>query len=135
MSLFAQDEFSPAGLKVLLADDDPVSRQIAGLLLEKMGCHVHAVDNGQKVLFALQEKEFDLVLIDIQMPVMDGPQAAKAIRAGQCGEQNINIPIIALTACAMSGDRERFLKAGMSGYVEKPLEMKLLAREMQRVGG
>ncbi|WP_419783145.1 PAS domain S-box protein [Maridesulfovibrio sp.] len=131
--LTGQEEFSPAGLRILLADDDGVSRQIASLLLEKMGCKVHAVDNGQKVLSALDEGQFDLVLIDIQMPVMGGPEAAKEIRSGRCGERNKNIPIIALTACAMSGDRERFLESGMSGYVEKPLEIKLLAKELQRV--
>ncbi|WP_163351696.1 PAS domain S-box protein [Desulfovibrio sp. JC010] len=128
-----QNEFSPAGLKVLLADDDPVSRQIASLLLEKMGCHVLAVEDGKKVLSALNIGDFDLLLIDIQMPVMDGPEAAKQIRSGCCGEQHRDIPIIALTACAMAGDRERFMEAGMSGYVEKPLEVKLLGKELQRV--
>ena len=129
-----QDEFSPAGLRILLADDDGVSRQIASLLLDKIGCKVHAVENGEKVLSALENGQFDLVLVDIQMPVMGGLEAAKEIRSGRCGERNKQIPIIALTACAMSGDRERFMESGMSGYVEKPLEIKILAKELQRVG-
>ncbi|WP_320006313.1 PAS domain S-box protein [Maridesulfovibrio sp.] len=130
--LSGQEDFSHAGLRILLADDDGVSRQIASLLLEKMGCKVQAVENGEKVLSALENGQFDLALVDIQMPVMGGVEAAKEIRAGRCGDRNINIPIIALTACAMSGDRERFLKAGMSGYVEKPLEIKRLVTELKR---
>jgi CheY-like chemotaxis protein len=94
---------------------------------------VTAVENGKAVLAALAEESFDLVLMDIQMPEMDGVEATRPIRGSRSGRFDPNLPIIAMTAYAMEGDRERFLKAGMDAFVSKPLEMKELFRVMGRV--
>lgn len=97
------------------------------------GHRVTAVENGKAVLAALAEESFDLVLMDIQMPEMDGVEATRPIRGSRSGRFDPNLPIIAMTAYAMEGDRERFLKAGMDAFVSKPLEMKELFRVMGRV--
>jgi len=81
------------------------------------------VENGRQALERLREEKFDLVLMDVQMPVLDGVEAARAIRNGEAGEANRHIPIIAMTAYAMVGDRENFLHEGMDGYLAKPVEM------------
>jgi Response regulator containing a CheY-like receiver domain and an HTH DNA-binding domain len=82
--------------------------------------------DGREALTALREESFDLALMDVQMPVMDGLQATQAIRGGEAGEEAQHLPIIALTAYAMSGDREKFLAAGMNGYVPKPIAIAAL---------
>jgi CheY-like chemotaxis protein len=109
------------GLKVLLAEDDLVSGMAAAALLRKFGATVRHVTDGGEALTALREETFDLALMDVQMPVMDGIQATRAIRGGEAGKDAQHLPIIALTAYAMSGDREKFLAAGMNGYVPKPV--------------
>ena len=109
-------------VNVLLAEDDRVSNKAVTRLLEKRGHVVCSVDNGGSVLSALAEQDFDLILMDIQMPVMDGLETTTAIRRGDAGETKKNIPIIALTAYAMGGDKERFLDSGMDGYISKPVE-------------
>jgi len=123
----------PTGLKVLLADDDILSRVVATTFLEKMHYQVDAVDNGDKVLAKLRNGVFDLVLVDIHMPVLDGIETARGIRAGLAGQKNKNIPIIAVTACAMEGDKQRFCDAGMSGYVAKPVAVAELQKELVRL--
>lgn len=128
-----QVQFSFEGLRILLAEDDKISQTVTSLLLEKIGAHVLSVDDGAAALEALNENSFDIILMDVHMPILDGPKAAKAIRAGQAGEDVRDIPIIALTACAMAGDRERFIKADMNGYAEKPLELEKLGRELQKI--
>ena len=119
------------GLKVLLAEDDQVSALAVVSQLEKVGYIVRHVENGQQALAALQDGEFDLVLMDVQMPVMDGVAASRRIRAGSAGEGKRSIPIIALTAYAMPGDKEKFLAAGMNGYLSKPLEMRALVEMIE----
>ncbi len=113
-------------LHILLAEDNRVNQRVALHTLEKQGHTVVVVGDGQAALTALAQAPFDLVLMDIQMPVLDGLAATAAIRA-QEQTQGIHIPIIAMTAHAMQGDRERCLTAGMDGYVTKPLKAADLA--------
>jgi len=124
---------TPGALRVLLADDDRVSRFTASRQLEKFGCAVTAVSNGQKAIDALIRSDFDVVLMDVQMPVMDGLEATKAIRNGRAGRDKSAVPVVALTAYAMDGDKERFLGAGMDDYLPKPVEADALLEVMARV--
>jgi two-component system, sensor histidine kinase and response regulator len=109
-----------APLEVLVAEDQPVNRKVAVRLLEKEGHRVHAVEDGREALAALAQQRFDVVLMDVQMPEMDGLEATRAIREREraTGE---HLPIVALTAHAMKGDEERCREAGMDDYVTKPL--------------
>ena len=107
-------------LRVLLAEDNTVNQIIAVRVLEKRGHVVTVVENGQAALQACATQTFDLILMDIQMPGMDGLQAAAAIREKEIGTAT-HMPIIAMTAHALKGDRERCLAAGMDGYVSKPI--------------
>jgi CheY-like chemotaxis protein len=113
-------------LHILLAEDNRVNQRVALHTLEKQGHTVVVVGDGQAALTALAQAPFDLVLMDIQMPVLDGLAATAAIRA-QEQTQGTHVPIIAMTAHAMRGDRERCLVAGMDGYVTKPLKATDLA--------
>jgi PAS domain S-box-containing protein len=118
----------PAPARLLLADDDEATRLHVTRCLEKHGIAAQVVRNGQEALDALAENDFDCVLMDIQMPVLDGVQATHCIRNGQAGRTNL--PIIALTAFAMHGDRERFLQEGMDDYLAKPIEESSLLRAL-----
>ncbi|BBD06893.1 response regulator [Desulfovibrio ferrophilus] len=113
---------SAKSLRVLLAEDNKVNRLFAQRVLENGGHTVQAVETGQKAIACLAESRFDVVLMDIQMPGMDGMEATRRIRDGEAGEDNRDIPIVAMTAHAMKGDRERFLGAGMSNYISKPVK-------------
>lgn len=108
-------------LNVLLAEDNIVNQRLAVRLLEKQGHSVVVAETGKEALAALQQHPFDLVLMDVQMPEMDGFAATAAIRERE-KETGQHIPIIAMTAHAMKGDRERCLEAGMDGYVAKPVQ-------------
>ncbi|WP_084448417.1 chemotaxis protein CheB [Desulfovibrio inopinatus] len=110
-------------LSILVAEDDEMSSKVIIKILEKHGHNVFSCSDGNESLAILKKKDIDVVLMDVQMPVMDGVEATKAIRRGDAGEKNKNIPIIALTAYAMPGDKDKFLKNGMDGYVAKPLEI------------
>jgi PAS domain S-box-containing protein len=107
-------------LTILLAEDNHVNQKLAKRLLEKAGHQVTVVENGQLALKALAEIRFDVVLMDVQMPIMDGLAATKAIRDGKLGGPSL--PVIALTAHALNEDRERFLAAGMDECVTKPFK-------------
>ncbi|WP_285906931.1 PAS domain S-box protein [Pseudodesulfovibrio pelocollis] len=132
----ARQDVPPLGsLRVLLAEDDRVSGIAARRHLEKAGCEVTLVTDGQQVLDALRSGGFDVVLMDVHMPVLDGVDATRAIRRGEAGEANRHVPVIALTAYAMSGDRARLLAEGMDGYVAKPVETRALHDELARVTG
>jgi CheY-like chemotaxis protein len=112
-------------LRVLLAEDNPVNRRVATLLLEKQGHSVATAHDGTTALIATVEQDFDVILMDVQMPGMDGMQATALIRAREAITGS-HIPIIALTAHAMAGDRARFMEGGMDGYVAKPIRSREL---------
>jgi signal transduction histidine kinase/DNA-binding response OmpR family regulator len=107
--------------RVLLAEDNSVNQMVGLAILKKFGVIAHAVSNGQEVLKTLAEKPFDLILMDCQMPVMDGYEATRAIRNQNIQGINKLIPVIAMTANAMQGDRVRCLDAGMNDYISKPI--------------
>ena len=108
-------------LHILIADDNPINQRLARSLLAKQGHSAVAVGSGREALVALQQQDFDLVLMDVQMPDMDGFETTKAIRAQERISKK-HLPIVAMTAHAMSGDRERCLAAGMDSYVTKPVD-------------
>jgi signal transduction histidine kinase/ActR/RegA family two-component response regulator len=113
------------GLNVLIAEDNAVNVLLMRKLLKDSGCHPLFAENGEVALGLLQKNKIDLVLMDVQMPVMDGIEATAKIRALEAGTGR-RTPIIALTAHAMPGDQERCLAAGMDGYVSKPVAMEAL---------
>ena len=117
--------------RVLLAEDNPVNREVAEATLKRLGHRVETASNGQEVLAALDRDCFDLVLMDLQMPEMDGFEAAALIRRKEQGT-GCHMPIIALTAHALEGDRERCLAAGMDDYLAKPLRRRDLTRALER---
>ena len=123
----------PASLRLLLVEDDEVCRLSARLTLEKMGYHVVTARNGAEALDALREAPFDCVLMDVQMDVLDGVEATRQIRSGNAGALDTQIPIIAMTAFAMTGDREKFLEAGMNDYIAKPMQVAELKKALDRV--
>lgn len=108
------------GLRVLVAEDNEVNQLVAKRIFEKLGHRVTVVENGQEAVSALEKGKFDLVAMDVQMPVMDGLDATQAIRKAE-EKTGKHTPIVAMTAHAMKGDRERCLLAGMDGYVAKPI--------------
>jgi signal transduction histidine kinase/FixJ family two-component response regulator len=124
---------SEEGLSVLIVDDHPMNRKVAKLFLDTYGYKLDEAENGMQALEKLALKSFDLVLLDIHMPVLDGPETLKRIR--ESGELWNKIPVIALTADAMSGDKDRLLKLGMDGYVSKPIDQRELRGEIARVRG
>ena len=118
--------------KVLLAEDDPTNQQVARGILARMGMHMDVVENGGDAIQALRRRSYDLVLMDVQMPGMDGLEATQRIRDPETGARNPDIPIIALTAHAMEGDRERCLRAGMSDYLSKPVTLTALETALEK---
>ncbi|CAK0770260.1 two-component system, sensor histidine kinase [uncultured Gammaproteobacteria bacterium] len=116
---------SPAGYRILVVEDDPINRVVVVSMLRRLGLQVDIAENGVRALEKLQESFYDLVLMDCQMPQMDGYTACRALRlqeAGLPGQRHT--PVIALTAFAMQGDREKCLKAGMDDYMTKPVRGK-----------
>jgi PAS domain S-box-containing protein len=116
---------SRRSLRILLAEDNRVNQKIAIRLLEKRGHQVVLAENGEEALGALAKRRFDLVLMDVHMPDMDGIKATVAIREKE-KSSGLHQPVIAMTASAMTGDRERFLAAGMDGYLSKPIDLQKL---------
>jgi signal transduction histidine kinase/BarA-like signal transduction histidine kinase len=130
------ESFDPKNLRIdadiLLAEDNSVNREVIQNILEKVGGRVDAVTDGFEALAALKEKRYDLILMDIQMPKMDGIEAASAIRQAREGIRQPNIPIIAVTAHALKEDRDRCIKAGMNDYVTKPIDPVALVRTVRK---
>ena len=120
-------------LDVLLAEDNPVNQKLAVHMLQRFGHRVRLVENGREVLEALEEEPFDVILMDIQMPEMDGVEATRRIREREAREGGFT-PIVAMTAHAMVGDRERFLAAGMDDYVTKPISRDRLRSVLRGIG-
>ncbi|MFP4349458.1 MAG: ATP-binding protein [Desulfococcaceae bacterium] len=125
---------APRALNILLAEDERLNRMSLQKLLTTAGHQVTGVSDGREALETLvRNKTFDLILMDVQMPEMDGLEATRRIRNEKNGRFDARIPIIALTAFAMEGDRERILQAGMDGYLSKPVDMKELHQTIDRV--
>jgi len=122
----------PRGLRVLLVEDNLANRQVALRLLEREGYRVVVSGNGKEALKALENEPFDLVLMDVQMPEMDGLEAAAAIRAKE-RQTGSRVPILAMTAHAMKGDEERCLRAGMDAYIAKPIQAATLFESIGRL--
>jgi signal transduction histidine kinase/ActR/RegA family two-component response regulator len=120
-------------LGILLAEDDPTNQAVAKRLLEKHGHKVTCTATGQEALDAMEAENFDLILMDVQMPDMDGIEATRRIRNDNSGKWDPDIPIIAITAHAMAGDRERFMEAGMNHYLTKPLDLDELTSLLGRL--
>ena len=119
-------------LRLLLVEDNPVNQKLACRLLEKMGHEVKLAVNGREAVELVTTEEFDLVLMDIQMPVMGGMEATKRIRERE-EKVGKRTPIVAMTAHAMKGDQERCIEGGMDGYLSKPVRVDLLRGEIQRL--
>jgi signal transduction histidine kinase/ActR/RegA family two-component response regulator len=121
-----------APLQVLLAEDNLVNRQLVVRLLEKRGHHVDIAANGREACEAFHRQNYDVILMDVQMPEMTGIEATAAIRqAERCTGHHV--PIIAMTAHAMKGDREQFLASGMDGYISKPILLKELTGALEKI--
>jgi CheY-like chemotaxis protein len=121
------------GLRILVAEDNQVNQLLVSALLRRLGCQVDLVSNGLEAISAVQRIPYDLILMDVQMPEMDGIAASQAIRRLP-GEVR-RIPIVALTANAMAGQREEYIEAGMDEYVSKPIDMAQLMGAMTRLCG
>jgi two-component system sensor histidine kinase/response regulator len=119
-------------LRILLAEDNLINQTVAQRVLEKWGHSVCTVQNGKEALDALETQVFDMVLMDVEMPEMDGLQATAALRARELDTRQ-HVPIVAMTAHAMKGDKERCLAAGMDAYVSKPVQVKELCDVMEKL--
>jgi PAS domain S-box-containing protein len=120
-------------MRILVAEDNPVNQELALHLLERRGHSVILAENGRQALAAVEKHSFDLVLMDVQMPELGGLEATQAIREKEKAS-GTHVPIIAMTAHAMQGDRERCLAAGMDGYIAKPLDPKKFLQTVEAVG-
>jgi CheY-like chemotaxis protein len=127
---FESDLAARHPLKILLAEDNVINQKLAVRLLERMGYRIDVVANGLEVLQSLERQHYDLILMDVQMPEMDGLEATRMIRRGMVGRTQPRI--VAMTANAMQGDREECLAAGMDDYVSKPIQVKELQSALER---
>jgi hypothetical protein len=119
-------------LRVLVVEDEKINAMVISAMLGKLGHEVELAGNGRLALKKICEYDFDCIFMDIQMPEMDGVETTRAIRATTAGNNDRQIPIIALTAHAMKGDKERFIAAGMDDYLAKPVEMTQLTAVLRR---
>lgn len=117
-------------IRVLLVEDTPINQVLATALLERMGCTTTLAERGSEALRLLAEQSFDVVLMDVHLPELDGYETTRRIRAQEAGTQR-RVPIVAVTACAMDGDRERCLEAGMDAYLSKPIRPAELAEAVR----
>lgn len=128
-------DMSRNNYRVLLAEDNIVNQKVAQSMLQKLGYHTDTVGSGTEALKALEMLPYDLVLMDVQMPEMDGFEATRHIRNPQSAVLNHEIPVIAMTAYAMKGDKERCMEAGMDDYISKPVSFKSLMETLQKWQG
>jgi PAS domain S-box-containing protein len=124
-----------AQLHLLVVEDNEINQEVAVGILKNLGYQADVAGDGHSALLALSEKDYDLVLMDCQMPEMDGYEASRRIRQPDTAIRNHAIPIVATTAHAMAGDREKCLAAGMNGYVSKPLSCKVLEQAIEEWTG
>jgi len=125
-------DFTHRKARILLAEDNTVNQIVALGILKKLGFRTDAVANGLEAIEALKSFPYDLVLMDMQMPEMDGMEATRQIRNPRTQCPNPNIPIIALTANAMQEDRDKCLEAGMNDYISKPVILMALAQVIEK---
>ena len=121
-----------SGLHVLVAEDNSVNQRVVSRFLEKRGNHVTIANNGREALAALEHHSFDLILMDVQMPEMDGLEATSILRAREQANGG-HLPVLALTAYAMEGDQDRCLRAGMDGYISKPVRPEELFAAIEQI--
>jgi CheY-like chemotaxis protein len=119
-------------LRILLAEDSVVNQKLAVALLQKHGHRLTVVDNGRKAVAAAESGDYDLILMDVQMPEMDGLEATRRIRENEA-KTELSTPIVAMTAHALKGDREQCLAAGMDDYVSKPIRAREFFETIARV--
>jgi CheY-like chemotaxis protein len=117
---------------VLLVEDNPINQVVAETMLKQLGMQVDCAENGQEALWMIDKFAYDMVFMDLQMPVMSGLEALAVIRRKEQGTPH-HLPVIALTANAMDSDREYCLEAGMDGYLSKPITLERLGREIRQV--
>ncbi|GFO64396.1 response regulator [Geomonas paludis] len=118
-------------MRILIAEDDPTIRQMMVTLLRRLDHDCHGVDNGRKAVEMWEQGDFDFIFMDVQMPIMDGLSATRAIREQEAARGG-HVPIIALTAHAMDEDKQQCLVAGMDDYLSKPIDLDLLLSLLQR---
>jgi len=118
---------------ILVAEDEIINQNLISTILQKKGCTVKLVNNGIEAMEALKKEHFDMVFMDIQMPVMDGLETTRIIRNSDGHEFESTIPVIAMTAHVMKSDREKFLSAGMDDYIEKPLNFEEIFKCINRI--
>ncbi|MBP1657754.1 MAG: putative two-component hybrid sensor and regulator [Bacteroidetes bacterium] len=119
-------------LRVLVAEDNQINQMVAIKILRKCGYRADAVANGAEAIEAIRQIPYDLILMDCQMPEMDGFEATRRIRNGDAGSRNAGLPIVAMTAHAMKGDRERCLESGMNDYLPKPVQPAVLGETLAK---
>jgi CheY-like chemotaxis protein len=119
-------------MSVLLVEDHEINRKLAQIMLQRMGHAFVTANDGQQALDCLDKEPFDVVLLDVMMPVMDGITALKAWREREVARQLPRTTVLMVTAHAMTGDRERFIAAGADGYVSKPMSEAALRKEINR---
>ena len=132
-SFDAADDNAPLGLRVLVAEDNAINQRVLREMLDRLGCISVFAHDGAEAVLALREREFDLVLMDCQMPTMDGFAATRAIRDLECASSLV--PIIALTANVLPADRRACAEAGMNDFLSKPIKKNQLRNVMLQWAG
>jgi CheY-like chemotaxis protein len=130
-----ESEAMPPPMNILLAEDNQENIKVAGAFLERMGLTYEVAGNGEDALSALSGSTYDAVLMDLEMPVMDGLEATRRLRRGEAGEKNRNIPVLAMTAHALHGYQQLSEEAGMNGYLSKPVSFRGLSEALLEVSG
>src|SRR5581483_8326667 len=118
--------------RILVAEDDITNQKVVLAILSKLGYQVEAVGDGKQALLRLRSEPYDLLLLDCQMPELDGYRTAASVRDPKTGAANPQIPIVAMTANALNGEREKCLAAGMNDYIAKPVHPETLARTLEK---
>lgn len=121
-----------SGCRILLVEDNPINLFMMKTLLNKFQCRVDTAETGGEALGRLAAADYKVVLLDIQLPDFDGVEVCRRIRSGEEGVRNPSVPVIALTAYAMNGDREKFLHAGMNDYLSKPINLMTLIATLKK---